>query len=63
MYKSINAKVSFGFYMVHPKLILQPNVLREEAKSELLKEMKELLSMRARVRKEVLEVNRLDKIR
>jgi len=33
----------------------EPNVLREEAKSELLKEMKELLSMRARVRKEVLE--------
>ena len=47
--------------MVLPKLILQPNVLREEAKSELLKEMKELLSMRARVRKEVLEVNKLGK--
>ena len=35
--------------------MLQPNVLREEAKSELLKEVKGLLSMRARVRKEVLE--------
>ena len=29
--------------------------MREEAKSELLKEVKGLLSMRARVRKEVLE--------
>jgi len=33
----------------------EPNALREEAKSELLKEVKGLLSMRARVRKEVLE--------
>ena len=37
------------------KMFTQPSDLREEAKNELLKEVKGLLAMRAMVRKEVLE--------
>ena len=37
------------------KMFTQPSGLREEAKNELLKEVKGLLAMRAMVRKEVLE--------
>ena len=37
------------------KMFTQPSDLREEAKNELLKEVKSLLAMRAMVRKEVLE--------
>ena len=36
-------------------MFTQPSDLREEAKNELLKEVKGLLAMRAMVRKEVLE--------
>ena len=36
-------------------MFTQPSGLREEAKNELLKEVKGLLAMRAMVRKEVLE--------
>ena len=37
------------------KMFTQPSDLKEEAKNELLKEVKGLLAMRAMVRKEVLE--------
>ena len=37
------------------KMFTQPSGLREEAKNELLEEVKGLLAMRAMVRKEVLE--------
>ena len=36
-------------------MFTQPSDLREEAKNELLREVKGLLAMRAMVRKEVLE--------
>ena len=36
-------------------MFTQPSDLKEEAKNELLKEVKGLLAMRAMVRKEVLE--------
>ena len=45
----------YGALIKSDKMFTQPSDLREEAKNELLKEVKSLLAMRARVRKEVLE--------
>ena len=45
----------YGALIKSDKMFTQPSDLREEAKNELLKEVKGLLAMRAMVRKEVLE--------